>query len=225
MKLAIASPYEHDRTEMKREKSILKLNWGDWHRCKTVLHKGHARRLADYLVDHPDDYAGALSRLKPELRGLYLAAWQSHLWNKMLAAWLRENVSANHLLSMTMRMGAFPLPRTMPDGTRTLWKELVLPLPSARLKLEPDSPWLPIVEEVMLAEGLKLEEMKLQGFRKPFFSKGDRAASVIPEGLTSTAENDELNAKKKKLILRFELPRGCYATMIVKRLTQTHESR
>jgi tRNA pseudouridine13 synthase len=223
LKLALASPYEHDRAAMKREKALLREHWGDWHRCKTVLPKGHARSLVDYLVNHPDDYPGALARLKPELRGLYLSAWQSHLWNKMLAGWLREHVSAGNLFPMKLRMGPFPIPRSMPEAILADWKALELPLPSARLKPDPSAPWGAMLDEVMEEEGLKLEEMKLRGFRKPFFSKGNRAAAVIPAGLTSSSEADELNSGKEKLILRFELPRGSYATMIVKRLTQARE--
>jgi len=223
LKLALASPYEHDRAAMKKEKVLLRQHWGDWHRCKTVLPRGHARALVDYLVDHPDDYVGALSRLKPELRGLYLSAWQSHLWNKMLAAWLRQHVPGGNLFSMKLRMGPVPIPRSMPDTALEEWKTLQLPLPSARLKLDPAAPWADLVTEVMEEEGLPLEQMKLRGFRKPFFSKGERAAAVIPVGLTSTPEPDDLNAGREKLILRFDLPRGAYATMIVKRLTQVRK--
>ena len=224
LKLALAAPYEHDRAIIKKEKSMLRENWGDWHRCKTILPKGHARHLVDHLVDNPDDYQGALERLKPELRGLYLAAWQSHLWNKMLSMWLREHVPAGNLFSMKLRMGSYPIPRTMPQEALEKWKALHAPLPSARLKLDAGDPWAAIVEEVMGEEGIKLEDMKLRSFRKPFFSKGERAAAVIPQGLTSASEPDDLNEGKEKMTLRFDLPRGCYATMIVKRLTQMRAS-
>jgi tRNA pseudouridine13 synthase len=223
LKLALASPYEHDRAAMKDEKAILKAHWGNWSACKDALPRGHARLLVDYLLHHPDDYRGALGRLKPELRGLYLSAWQSHLWNKILALWIRENVSAEKILTMKMRLGPVPIPRSMPEATLREWKSLSLPLPSSRLKVDPDAPWAGLVEAVMEDAGLALSEMKLRDFRKPFFSKGDRAAAVIPEGLSVDSEKDDLHPGKRKLILRFDLPRGCYATMIVKRLTQMRE--
>jgi tRNA pseudouridine13 synthase len=201
----------------------LRDGWGDWPRLQADLPKGHARRLVDYLFHHPGDFRGALEKLKPELRGLYLSAWQSHLWNKMLAHWLREHVSPGQLMSIRSRLGDLPVPRTMRAELLDEWQSLSLPLPSSRLKLDPAAPWAPLVEEVMKEEGLKLEEMKLKTFRKPFFSKGDRAAAVIPIDLSAKADEDELNPGKQKLILSFDLPRGCYATMIVKRLTQMKE--
>jgi tRNA pseudouridine13 synthase len=223
MKTALLAPYEHDRTATKQEKSLLREAWGDWPRLKAELPKGPARILVDYLLHHPTDFRGALERLKPELRGLYLSAWQSHLWNKMLAQWLRDHVSPGQMMSMRSRLADLPVPRTMRAELLDEWRSLTIPLPSARLKLDPAAPWAPIVEEVMKDEGLKLEEMKLKAFRKPFFSKGDRAAAVIPTDLSVEADEDELNPGKQKLILRFDLPRGCYATMIVKRLTQMKE--
>jgi tRNA pseudouridine13 synthase len=220
LKIALMAPYEHDRNPAKREKAILRETWGDWPRAKAELAKGHARSLVDYLVHHPADFRGALERLKPELRGLYLSAWQSHLWNRMLAHWIYEHVPADQLLSVRLKLGDFPLPRSMPDAVLEQWKALALPLPSARLKLDGRSADAVLIDEVMEEEGLPLEQMKLRGFRKPFFSKGHRAAAVIPEKLTAESSADDLNADCEKLILRFELPRGAYATMIVKRLTQ-----
>lgn len=223
LKLALASPYEFDRSAMKDEKAILKEHWGDWARCKAALPRGHARLLVDYLTHHADDFRGALTRLKPELRGLYLSAWQSHLWNKMLALWIRTHFPHEKLLTMKMRLGDLPIPRSMSEQRLLEWRTLSLPLPSARLKNDPAAPWAGIVGQVMESEGIALEQMKLRDMRKPFFSKGDRLAAVIPESLAFDAERDDLHHdRKQKLTLHFDLPRGSYATMIVKRLTQIH---
>ena len=45
-----------------------------------------------------------------------------------------------------------------------------------------------------------------------------RDAIVAPAGLKASADDDELNAGRKKLTLSFELPKGSYATILVKRL-------
>jgi tRNA pseudouridine13 synthase len=55
--------------------------------------------------------------------------------------------------------------------------------------------------------------------QKPFFSRGERAGCARPENLSSLGENDEKHRTRRKLTLRFDLPRGSYATMLVKRLT------
>ncbi len=96
LRLALAAPYEHDRAAQKEEKRLLLAHWGDWARLKDALPRGHARSLIDYLRVHPDDFRGAVARLRPELRGLYLSAYQSHLWNRMLAHWLRTHLRPNN---------------------------------------------------------------------------------------------------------------------------------
>ena len=71
----------------------------------------------------------------------------------------------------------------------------------------------------MAEEGLELHELRVKGVRELFFSKGERAAVCVPSGMQSETAADERHAGKQKLGLSFELPRGCYATLIVKRIT------
>ena len=60
--------------------------------------------------------------------------------------------------------------------------------------------------------------MKIRGMRKPFFTRGERAALVIPQEMTATAGPDERHPGQARLDLSFDLPRGSYATMVVKRV-------
>jgi tRNA pseudouridine13 synthase len=112
-----------------------------------------------------------------------------------------------------------PVPLRIPDEKLADWETLVLPLPSARLKPVPGAAWLPIVEKVLQGEGLTLPELKIKGMQKPFFSKGDRTACLRPANMSHLVAADELNSGKRKVILKFDLRRGCYATMVIKRIT------
>ena len=53
-----------------------------------------------------------------------------------------------------------------------------------------------------------------------FFSKGTRPALFFAANLTHTVAPDELYPGRQKLRLGFELPKGAYATLVVKRLTE-----
>ena len=219
LRLALAAPYEHDRADAKREKVILNTRWGDWPAAKAELPRGHARSIVDYLVHHPTDFKGACARLRPELQGLYLSAWQSHLWNRMLSRWLTDRVPTDQLIRVRLKTGEVVMPRAVPDAVRAEWDALTLPLPSARLKLDAEAPWAGVVTAVMAEEGIPLDQMRIKGMQKPYFSKGERAGKVSVGNLTWEAGDDELNRGRRKLELRFELQRGSYATMVVKRLT------
>jgi tRNA pseudouridine13 synthase len=218
LRAALASPYEYDRASQKKEKEILRAHWGDWTRCKDLLPRSHARSLVDYLVHHPADFRGAVERLRPELRGLYLSAYQSYLWNRMLARWLREHIPGDRLVQVRLRLGDVPMHRAVEEPVRAELAGLTLPLPSARLTLDPADPRQMLLEAILQEEGLRQEQFKLKGLREMFFSKGERAALCLPRGLEYAAAADENHPGKEKLTLAFELSRGSYATLMVKRI-------
>lgn len=218
LRLALASPYEHDRAAQKKEKAILRSGWGDWSACRAKLPPGHAREQAAYLAYHPGDYRGAVARLHPELGGLYLSAYQSHLWNRMLAHWLKQNCRAEQWRSVSLRLGAVPMHQRLDPGQFQALRELMVPLPSARLHLDASDPRTALVNAVLAEEGLEPRQLQVKGVREMFFSKGERPALCVPAGLRWQADTDELNPGTQKLLLAFELPRGSYATLIVKRI-------
>lgn len=219
LRLALTAPYEHDRGPAKKEKELLRTHWGDWPNLKQRLPRGHARSLVDYLVGHHNDYRGAVARLRPELRGLYLSAYQSHLWNRMLARWLETRCPAEQLIPVDLRLGTVPMHRNLGPETRAELAALQLPLPSARLKLDPSDPRLPFMDAILAEEGLEMKQLQVKGLRELFFSKGDRAGLCLPTNLTFESGTDELQPRKSKMVLAFDLTRGSYATLVVKRIT------
>ena len=150
---------------------------------------------------------------------MYLAAYQSHIWNRTLDRWIRNEFPDEARIEVRLRMGLHAVPNAAIDGATERFNEMILPLPSARLKPVGDEIWLPALESTLVDEGLTLEGMKVPGSRSRFFSKGERAACVRPTGMSCEEGVDELNKGKHKAIFRFDLPRGCYATMFVKRVT------
>jgi tRNA pseudouridine13 synthase len=219
LRLALAAPYEHDRASQKKEKALLRAHWGDWAALKEKLPRGHSRDLVDYLSHHPGDFRGAAARLRPELRGLYLSAYQSHLWNRMLARRVEERCRPEQVVAVALKLGALPMGRRLDDEQRRDFEGLTLPLPSARLKIDPADPRAGLVQAVLAEERLELKQMQVKGVRELFFSKGERVALCRPVNLEAARAADELNAGREKLALGFELPRGSYATLVVKRIT------
>src|SRR5262249_6680250 len=154
-----------DRREQKQEKQTLAAHWGDWARCKELLPRGHARSLVDYLRVHPGDFRGAAARLRPELRGLYLSAYQSHLWNRMLALWLRQHCRPEQLHPVALRLGEVPFHRGLDPAQQQELAGLQLPLPSARLKMDEADPRAELVRAVLAEEGLGLRDLQVKGIR------------------------------------------------------------
>jgi tRNA pseudouridine13 synthase len=223
--LALTASYEFDRGSAKQEKHLLQTHWGNWTTLKTCLPRGHARSLMDYLRQHPGDFRGAVARLRPELRGLYLSAYQSYLWNRMLARWIREHTRPEQLLPVSFKLGQWPMWQKLDEGQRRVLADLCLPLPSARLKLAPHEPLGALVHSILAEEGLELKQLQVKGLRGLFFAKGERRALCRPAHLESALAADERHHGLQKLQLAFELPRGSYATLLVKRLQGASEWR
>jgi tRNA pseudouridine13 synthase len=219
LRLALAAPYEYDRAAQKAEKRILAEHWGDWTRCKELLPRGHARSLVDYLRVHPGDFRGAVARLRPELRGLYLSAYQSHLWNRMLALWLRQHCRPEQLRDVNLALGPVPFPQQLEAAQAAAFQSLQLPLPSARLRIEADDPRWPVVQAVLEEEGLALRDLQVRGIRDLFFSRGERAACFLATSLSSQFMPQQKRPDRLDWVLAFDLPRGTYATLVIKAAT------
>lgn len=219
LKLAIAEPNASDRPDAREEKSILREHWGNWAEAKARLPRSHARSLVTYLVDHPTDFRGAFARVRRELRSLYFSAFQSYLWNLELAALIERTTRPDQRASVEFKVANLPIHRGLdPDQAATL-AAARLPLPASRTPLPEEGPIRDAVLEVVARFGLTWEQLRVKHLKDVFFSKGDRPALFFATGLTYQAEPDDLYPGRTKLALEFELPKGAYATLVVKRVT------
>lgn len=221
--LALAEANPHDRPGDKVEKELIRDLWGKWIECKAALPKSSRRSIVTYLCDHPTRFREALALMRQDMRSLWLAAFQSDIWNLILSAWLQQHVDQARLFSVPLATANVPFFSELADAERTLLAGTPLPLPSARLKLEP-GPILTLYEQVLADEGLSLRELRVKYPRDAFFSKGERAALLIPRELRIHSGDDDVYPGRSRVTMQFILPRGCYATILVKRLTSESQT-
>lgn len=223
--LALAEPNRSDRPEERSEKELLRQHWGEWRECKRLLSRSHRRSIVTFLDDRPGDFKGAWARVNQDLRSLYLAAFQSQLWNELLAALIRRHAPADALVEVGLRTGSLPFFHRLTDDASAVLSEAMLPLPSARIR--PDDIVEPamreLVQKTLSRRGLELRMLRVKYPRDTFFSKNWRRAVVPAVGLEHSTTADELHPGRQVLRLRFELPRGSYATILIKRLTDAAE--
>jgi tRNA pseudouridine13 synthase len=216
--LALAEPNPSDRPGTKAEKGVLRSCWGRWPDAKARLGRSHARSLVTYLVDHPADYRGAFARLRRELRSLYFSAFQSHLWNQMLARWIEQVTRPEQRVYLAFKAGALPIHRRLDPGQAAALCDYQIPLPSARTPL-PEGTLGKVAQATLEPFGLAWQDLRVKHLKDVFFSKGLRPALFFAGHLTSQTASDELFPGRQKLQLGFELPKGAYATLVVKRVT------
>lgn len=190
--------------------------------------QGFERALLHRLVERPDDPVDALRALPKNLQILFVYAYQSLLFNRVVCERLARGLG---------------LARAHPG-------DLVAPLESGEVQEE----WIPVTEtnrarvqaeldrgrgvltgplpgtEAPLAAGepgaveagvLSREGVTRSNWVVPenleWSSKGTRRALTLrPQGFEARAEADDLVPGRTKASLRFVLPRGCYATSVLR---------
>lgn len=217
--LALAEPHPFDRSGEKKEKQILRDHWGQWPECKALLSKSHRRSIVTFLADRPGDFRGAWGCVRADMRSLYLSAFQSDLWNKIAARIFRRVCRPEQLEEVALSTGAILFPIDLDSAQRTELQSASVPLPSARIQADP-GPFAADIAETLTEMGLTLAQIKSKHHRDSFFSKGERRLLIAPDETTWHPGMDELYPGRRKLSLSFGLPRGSYATILVKRLTR-----
>ena len=218
--LAIAEPNESDRPDARAEKEVLRELWNRWPEAKERLPRSHARSLVTYLVDHPTDYRGAFARVRRELRSLYFSAYQSYLWTLMLARLIERTTRPEQRTAVDFKVGTLPLHHGLDAVQAATLRAWQIPLPASRTPL-PLKGWdASCCVEVLNPLGLTWEHLRVKHLKDVFFSKGHRPALFFARNLTHDLSNDELYAGRRKIALSFELPKGAYATLLVKRVTE-----
>jgi len=219
LRLALAEPNAFDRSGVKAQKAILRDNWGQWAEAKARLERSSERSIVTYLVDHPTDYKGAFARLKRELRTLYFSAFQSHLWNLVLSGWIERNTRAEQCVKVDLKVGVLAFPIRLDPEQRAALGALPLPLPSAR-NPRPEGLLGEVTDGVLAPFELSWNDLRVRRLKDVFLSKGTRPALVFPSNLESSLIDDELHAGRRALRMGFELGKGSYATILVKRITE-----
>ncbi|AMV35587.1 tRNA pseudouridine synthase D [Pirellula sp. SH-Sr6A] len=227
--LAMAEENPHDRGREREQKELMRTHWGEWIHLKQVLDRSHRRSVVTYLCDHPTDFKRAVALIRQDMRSIYLAAFQSWVWNRWLSALIDAALPEDCRIAIPSKCGLLSIPHVaspsgpIPSSVREL-QRLELPLPSARQK-DWDPATLPTLEAILSELGMEIREMRLKYPRDTFFSKGIRQAWLKPHGFQTKWESDELHNRKLALRLSFELPKGCYATMVVRAIATDQMSQ
>jgi tRNA pseudouridine13 synthase len=150
---------------------------------------------------------------------MYLGAFQSAIWNRILAETIRRAVDAAELFEVEIARQRLPFYRALSPSTAAETLAQPLPLPSARERQELGSR-AEFYDRVAAEFGLECRTLRVKYPRDSFFSRGSRPAIFAPRSQAAEPSDDEENPHRRKLLLRFDLPPGCYATVLIKRLVE-----
>jgi len=162
--------------------------------------------VKDYLKISPNDGVGALQRLPKKILTLYIHSVQSLLWNEVVTDYLKDKYDCKEVKYAEGNL-AFPKQAITNKN---------IPLFGVGVSI-PD-----YVEgeytNIVNRYGLTKEDFIIRQIPELTCMGLDRDLLVPIEEFTSKIETDELNIGMKKATLSFTLPKGSYATMVVKQL-------
>jgi len=208
---------ERDDERHRRFKDGLERHWGDWRECRDVAGRfGAHHSVFEHLARSPDDFAGAFQHVSTRTRLIHLFAWQSHLWNRAVVEWMRDLFPVEQRVVLDCEEGTLlAYPEAPPPEMAAAG---VLRLPGERLEDVTEARARGLFERVLHEEGLPAERMAVAV--RGFHMQGEERALIVrPAHLrVRPPEEDALNPSFSAVRVRFELPRGSYATLVVKRL-------
>lgn len=213
------TPSKHDDQKTRKLKKCVIENWGRWERCEGMGFGEYGRILA-YLTDSRRAYHQALQMIDRRFLLFVVNAYQSFLFNRVLAELLRELAAHGRfpLHSLRSAFGVFEFYGALPDDIAQRLSAAVLPVPGYDTVVA-DEGVRGILQKVLSEEGIRLADLRVRQMRRIAVHGVERAAIVTPQDLVaSQAEGDERYPGKRKMTLRFFLPRGSYATLLVKRI-------
>ena len=213
------TPSKHDDQKTRKLKKCVTENWGRWKECQELAF-GEYGRILSYLSSHPRAHHEALEMIDRRLLVFTLNAYQSFLFNEVLGRWVRVLAGRRgfEVRESAYAHGVFVFPDRLPPGLTDELCATALPVPGYDSAL-PDPLVRSIVEDVLAGEKIRLADLRVRQMRRLSAHGVERPAFVRPEGLAvSPAGQDELYPGKQKLRLEFFLPRGSYATLLVRRL-------
>lgn len=214
----IAKPSPRAITGDVALKRALAHSWGDWERCKSIARGPIWRRLFEHLIQDPGDFRGALELLPSRQKLIHAFAFQSYLWNRAVDLFLKRRVAAEDQLVV----------RTL-AGQHTSWRSLEAPARAALEAAETplcgregpagDPDFASAMGRVFRDAHLDAESFRTHQVSGMVLRQEPRDLVCRPRNLTvSGPDRDERHRGQLKLELRFGLPRGAYATMLVKHL-------
>ncbi len=212
----VASASQHDDERARRFKGMLRERWGEWGACIAAARGlGRYHSVFEHLEQEPQDFAGAFTYVGSRERLIHLYAYQSHVWNRALAAKVRQATPVEERVLIDSVEGPLVCFAAAPPSVLIEHPALRLPGPG----LEDVGADRELFERVLAAEDVLPEQFRIEGV-PGFALKGeDRAVLVVPRHLrVRPPRADEANPGAHKVLVRFELPRGSYATLVVRRL-------
>mgnify|MGYP003860473589 CR=1 FL=1 len=214
LKCLLCSIHSQDSKEEKERKRFFFENWGKFDKLEKAARTEIEKRIFKILKEKPKGFLSAIHEYPVEEISMALSAYQSYLWNNMLGRLIMEVGT----FKIPIKCWLYPSYRELTKESFDYLKNLEIPTHGIKpgfvdVKVED------VYNQVLVDEGLYQEKMSMRKYRKVILKSFLRQAIVIPDDLKILEiSNDDIYRDKKSITLSFTLPRGSFATVLLKNL-------
>ncbi len=228
--LYIAEPFPDEPDETIKARQFVKETRDFREGLKNYpLRLGHERAMMNHLIANPEDFAGSFLVLPKNLYKMFVHGYQSYIYNMILCRRLEKGLPLNQAFEGDIV--CFKNDAGLPDSSKTekvtaetvaamnrLIKKnrafITAPLPGYITEFASGIPG-EIEQEVLRELNVPLEGFNVEKISE-MSSKGMRREVLLKVEPKFEVANDELNPGKSKAILEFMLPKGSYATTVLR---------
>ncbi|MCD6513035.1 MAG: tRNA pseudouridine(13) synthase TruD [Thermoplasmata archaeon] len=178
------------------------------------------RRMLEHLSKNPDDWYGALSKLPFSLRRMFIHAYQSFLFNRILSERIRRGMPINEAVEgdiVTRKMqeerGVYVNNHNIERINKNIKKGICFPTaPIIGYDSQFAKGEMGEIERKILNEsGISTEQFKM-----PYIP--ELASAGMRRSVIAKAEGLRWRMEGKNIVLEFYLPKGCYATSLLREI-------
>ena len=174
---------------------FLQENWGNFKEALRLIPKALdvEKAVLQFLIKK-QDYCRALKKLHPRIRGLFIHAYQSYVFNETLKELIKRKL--DDFVTIKDLLEFYFTDREIID---------YIPIVGADIKLEGEVG--EIIKEILEKDGIELEAFK----NNPIYKESGTKRKAFVK-----AENFSYKKESSSWLVRFYLPRGSYATVALR---------
>ncbi|MEM2141736.1 MAG: tRNA pseudouridine(13) synthase TruD [Candidatus Thorarchaeota archaeon] len=230
IRLLLTTCSEHEPPELTEVRMKLASNMVPTEYMLNVFTKGmwYERAVLKHLIRRTGDFRGAVKKIPPRVLTLFVHAYQSYLFNRLISERARQGMSI-----VEPEPGDFLIRLDQTHSGRDSWsfvtergqdqaRELVVsgqcvlaaPVPGYSTKTPPSR------QTEVLLRVLSKEDIGLTSFRNPSIRALDSPGGLHPVSMRAICPS--VSVEECGLKLSFALRKGSYATVVLREIMRNH---
>lgn len=217
VKFYLTKYQESDSKWIKNDKKKILINWNNFNNI-SIRNKNFKKVINEYLKTH--NWLLAYKKIPANLKLIFIYSYQSYIWNECIKEVLRVCINNKKLFSIRYSIGALVF-------YSDLSKQETERIPTEFSTVSHNGFYSEfekkIIEKILTKQGINLSDLSIELLTGNYFKAYKRPIIVKPNDFNiSEPMKDEITNTRGRINYSIKtsyfLPKGSYATIIIKRI-------